>query len=56
MQNETSKNANFVRLELTPEQKATVRNSIGREADAIELSAQELEERIAPLMPIRRAL
>ena len=53
MQNETSKNPNFVRLELTPEQKQQVRNSIGREADAIELSAKELEERIAPMMRLR---
>ena len=50
MQNETSKTPNFVRLELTPEQKEQVRNSIGREADAIELSARELEERIAPMI------
>ena len=50
MQNETSKTPNFVRLELTPEQKKQVRNSIGREADAIELSARELEERIAPMI------
>ena len=57
MQNETtSKNPNFVRLELTPEQKQQVRNSIGRDADAIELSARELEERIAPMLPIKRQL
>jgi hypothetical protein len=55
MQNETSKTPNFVRLELTPEQKAQVRNSIGREADAIELSARELEERIAPMINQREA-
>ena len=53
MPNETSKNANFVRLELTPDQKQQVRNSIGRDADAIELSAKELEERIAPMMRLR---
>ena len=51
MQNETSRTpTNFVRIELTKEQKAQVRNSIGREADAIELSARELEERIAPMI------
>lgn len=47
--NETNKTPNFVRLELTPEQKEQVRNSIGRDAQAIELSAKELEERIAPM-------
>jgi hypothetical protein len=49
----TSKNPNFVRLELTTEQKAQVRNSIGRDADAIELSAKELEERIAPMIRLQ---
>jgi len=48
--NETNKTPSFVRLELTNEQKQQVRNSIGREADAIELSAKELEERIAPMI------
>ena len=46
----TGKSPNFVRLELTPEQKHQVRESIGREAEAIELSARELEERIAPMI------
>lgn len=51
MQNEsTSSKPSFVRLQLTPEQKAQVRESIGRDADAIELSARELEERIAPMV------
>ena len=54
MHNETSKSASpFVRLELTTEQKAQVRQSIGREADAIELNAKELEERIAPRINLR---
>lgn len=42
---------NFVRLELTAEQKETVRRSTGMDASAIELSAKELEERIAPRVP-----
>ena len=51
MQNETSSGKpNFVRLELTPEQRTQVRNSTGMEAVAIELSAKELEERIAPMV------
>ena len=38
----------LVRLDLTPTQKETVKQQTGKEADAIELSVQELEERIAP--------
>ena len=37
-----------VRLELTPEQKDLIKKQTGKEADAVELSVQELEERIAP--------
>jgi hypothetical protein len=48
MHNEKSSKADFVRISLTPEQKEYVRNSTGVEAEAIELSAKELEERIAP--------
>ena len=36
------------RIELTPEQKAKIRNATGKDADAVELSVEELEERIAP--------
>jgi hypothetical protein len=36
------------RIELTPEQKAQVREATGKEAEAVELSVEELEERIAP--------
>jgi uncharacterized small protein (DUF1192 family) len=36
------------RIELTPEQKAKVRSATGKDADAVELSVEELEERIAP--------
>jgi hypothetical protein len=49
MQNETaSSKPTFVRLELTSAQRTQVRASIGVSIDTIELSAQELEERIAP--------
>ena len=48
----TSNKPEFVRLTLTPEQKEYVRKSTGVEADAIELSAKELEERIAPRMKL----
>lgn len=46
----SSSKPNFIRLELTPEQKAQVRETTGRDAQAIELSASELEERIAPMI------
>ena len=39
---------NPVRIELTPEQKAKIRNATGKDAEAVELSVEELEERIAP--------
>ena len=39
---------NPVRIELTPEQKAKVRSTTGKDAEAVELSVEELEERIAP--------
>jgi hypothetical protein len=37
-----------IRLELTPEQQAKVRNATGKDAKVVELSVEELEERIAP--------
>jgi hypothetical protein len=36
------------RIHLTPEQKSQVRNATGKDAEAVELSVEELEERIAP--------
>ena len=43
-QNET------VRIELTPEQKQIVKKEIGKDAEAVELTVAELEERIAPVI------
>jgi hypothetical protein len=37
------------RIRLTPEQQDQVRRATGKDADAIELSVEELEERIAPV-------
>ncbi len=37
-----------VRLTLTPEQRARIRQVLARDADSIELQVEELEERIAP--------
>lgn len=36
------------RMNLTPEQQAAVRKATGKNASALELSVEELEERIAP--------
>jgi uncharacterized small protein (DUF1192 family) len=38
-----------IRIELTPEQQAQVRKATGKDAEAVELSVEELEERIAPM-------
>ena len=46
----SSKTPNF-KLNLTTEQRAMVRKATGKNADAIELSIKELEERIAPGIP-----
>jgi hypothetical protein len=40
--------SNQFRIELTPEQKAKVRAATGKDAEAVELTVEELEERIAP--------
>lgn len=37
-----------VKLVLTPEQKAQLEKNTGKSVDSIELSAEELEQRIAP--------
>jgi hypothetical protein len=37
------------RMKLTPEQQAAIRKATGKNAEALELSVEELEERIAPL-------
>jgi hypothetical protein len=36
-------------LTLTPEQRSEVRELTGKDVDSLELSAEELEERIAPV-------
>lgn len=40
---------NRVQIKLTPEQREMVRKATGKNAESLELTAQELEERIAPL-------
>jgi uncharacterized small protein (DUF1192 family) len=39
-----------IRIKLTPEQQKEVMKATGKNAEALELSVQELEERIAPAM------
>jgi hypothetical protein len=43
-----------VRIELTDEQKAQVKAATGKDARALELGVEELEERIAPSQPFHR--
>ena len=45
---EAGKERQIVRIDLTVHQKEQVRTVTGREGEAIELTVQELEERIAP--------
>ena len=42
------KEKEIVRIDFTPEQKQMIKKDIGKEADAVELTVNELEERIAP--------
>jgi uncharacterized small protein (DUF1192 family) len=44
-----AKARNSVRLKLTPEQQQQVKEAIGKDAEALELTVEELEERIAPV-------
>ena len=37
-----------VRIELTPEQRNQIRGKTGKDAEAMELTVEELEDRIAP--------
>ncbi len=38
-----------VRINLTDEQKAQIRSQTGKDAEAVELTVDELEDRIAPM-------
>ncbi len=39
---------NVVRLPLSPDQQAQIKRAIGRTGEALELTVEELEERITP--------
>jgi len=45
-----NKETDIVRIDLTNEQKEQVKAATDKSADAIELTVQELEARIAPIM------
>ncbi len=40
---------NRIRIELTEEQKAQIKAATGKDARTLELGAEELEERVAPV-------
>ena len=42
------KDKEIVRIDLTAEQKQLIKKETGKEAEAVELTTSELEERIAP--------
>jgi hypothetical protein len=44
------KEPEIVRIQLTPEQKQLIKKEVGKDAEAVELTTNELEERIAPRM------
>ena len=48
MENKQKDDRGFVRIELTQPQRDEVKQTTGKDAEAIELSVTELEERIAP--------
>ena len=50
MSSPNEKKDEIVRIALTDAQKDTVKEKTGKPADAIELTVEELEERIAPRM------
>ena len=43
-----AKQRESVRLNLTPDQQEQVKQATGKQAEALELTVEELEERIAP--------
>lgn len=43
-----SKEQELIRIELTPDVKELVKKATGKDADGVELTVHELEERIAP--------
>ena len=48
MSQPADKKDDLVRIDLNEQQKAQVKAATGKDAESLELNAQELEERIAP--------
>ncbi|MES2522476.1 MAG: hypothetical protein V4617_07260 [Gemmatimonadota bacterium] len=48
MSTESNASPKFIRIDLTTDQQDKVMQETGKQADAIELTVKELEERIAP--------
>jgi hypothetical protein len=48
MSNPQDKHQELVRIDLTVEQKAQIKQLTGKDAESIELKADELEERLTP--------
>ena len=46
----TTENSKNYQLKLTAQQRAEIRELTGKDAEALELSVEELEQRIAPLL------
>ena len=44
-----AKQRDSVRFKLTPDQREQVKEATGKEAEALELTVEELEERITPM-------
>jgi hypothetical protein len=47
---DTMEKKETIRIELTDEQKKQIKDASGQDVQALEITAQELEQRIAPLM------
>lgn len=48
MSDANKKSSHFIRIDLTDNQKAQVKEATGKDAESLELDAEELEQRIAP--------
>ena len=48
MSDNEKKNDEFLRIALTPSQSEQIKKTTGKDADAIELTVSEMEDRIAP--------
>ena len=50
MSDNKNNNEEFLRIALTPSQVEKIKQTTGKDADAIELTVSEIEDRIAPRM------